>query len=252
MAEFVIDETNIDTPEVQDRFNGGLMALPPETAPTTGAEPLPIPVPPRSEWSDRIKEMERTRSRLSDMRASAGIPALDQGGSYYCTWHAVTMAVMLHRAKCNAPHVPLSAFGLACKIKRGANTTYWSSMAASTAASYGIPSQAVFPQGSYDPALLTPACDTDAAKYLSVNYFARWGLASFPVEQIFAFLFRRVPVFADFMNIKHSLCLTDPVQLGADTYGVRFVNSYGGEGTGVMSESVALADGGGAIFAMAP
>jgi hypothetical protein len=47
-----------------------------------------IPLIPRSEWSERIKEMERTKSRLSDIRrrflGGSHIPSLDQNGQGYC------------------------------------------------------------------------------------------------------------------------------------------------------------------------
>lgn len=51
-------------------------------------EALDMPLIPRSEWSARIKEMEETKSRLSDLRRSANnggpIPSLDQNGRGYC------------------------------------------------------------------------------------------------------------------------------------------------------------------------
>lgn len=48
-----------------------------------------IPLIPRSEWSDRIKEKVKRKSNLSDIRKRAnggkGIPSLDQGNKGYCT-----------------------------------------------------------------------------------------------------------------------------------------------------------------------
>lgn len=47
-----------------------------------------MPLIPRSEWSDRIKEMIETKSLLSDIRAIGNngqrIPSLDQNGQGYC------------------------------------------------------------------------------------------------------------------------------------------------------------------------
>lgn len=52
-------------------------------------ESLSIPLIPRDEWPERIREMEATKSRLSDIRRSSGpngghIPSLDQGSQGYC------------------------------------------------------------------------------------------------------------------------------------------------------------------------
>lgn len=50
--------------------------------------PSKIKIIPRSEWSARIKEMEQTKSRLSDLRETGNyggsIPSLDQNGQGFC------------------------------------------------------------------------------------------------------------------------------------------------------------------------
>lgn len=48
------------------------------------APPSEIALIPRSEWSERIKQKEQTKSRLSDILLRAGIPSTDQNGDGYC------------------------------------------------------------------------------------------------------------------------------------------------------------------------
>jgi hypothetical protein len=46
------------------------------------APPSDMPLIPRSEWPDRIKELEAQKAQLSDVRG--GMPSLDQGNAGYC------------------------------------------------------------------------------------------------------------------------------------------------------------------------
>jgi hypothetical protein len=48
------------------------------------APPAEMPLIPRSEWSARVKEQEREKSRVSDVLLAHGIPSLDQGPNGYC------------------------------------------------------------------------------------------------------------------------------------------------------------------------
>lgn len=59
------------------------------------APPSQLPLIPRSEWSARIKEMEETKSRLSDVILAAGIPSMDQGSNGYC--HTADTEVLTDR-----------------------------------------------------------------------------------------------------------------------------------------------------------
>jgi len=98
MAEPIIDDDNyhwlVNDPIVNghvmsrglvardlNKFPVGCYAAAPAWSPDA-------PVIPRSEWSERIKEMERTKSRLSDIRniGDNGKPirSLDQNGQGYC------------------------------------------------------------------------------------------------------------------------------------------------------------------------
>ena len=77
------------------------------------APPTDLQLIPQSEWSDRIKEQEAAKSRISDILLAAGIPSLDQGPNGYCWGHSTVGCVQAVRAINNAPYVPLSA----CRLR---------------------------------------------------------------------------------------------------------------------------------------
>jgi hypothetical protein len=81
--------------------------------------PSAMPVIPRSEWSDRIKQKIATKSQISDRLLRDGIPSLDQGPVGYCWAHSTTGAVQAQRALAGQPYVPLSAYAIAATIKHG-------------------------------------------------------------------------------------------------------------------------------------
>lgn len=80
---------------------------------------------PRSEWPDRIREMERSKSRLSDIINDAGIPCLNQASTNFCHAFSPALAVMALRASTGQKYVPLSPGSIAGPVtgyrNRGAN-----------------------------------------------------------------------------------------------------------------------------------
>src|SRR5258706_217254 len=68
-----------------------------------GEKAFDMPLIPRSEWSERIKDMEANKSRLSDIRGD--IPSRDQNGKGYCWAHSSVSAMILLRARDGQPYV---------------------------------------------------------------------------------------------------------------------------------------------------
>jgi hypothetical protein len=113
--------------------------------------PSGMPLIPRSEWSQRLKDKIAEKSLNSDRRLEGNngqaIPSLDQGQVGYCWAHSTTHAIMLSRALSNQPYVPLSAYAVAATIKRGADEGGWCGLSAQFARDKGIPAQSLWPQG---------------------------------------------------------------------------------------------------------
>lgn len=218
-----------------------------------------FPLIPRSEWSARIKEMVDTKSRLSDLRATADngrpFPSLNQGPVGYCWSHSATHAVMYTRARMGLPYVPLSAYAVAATIKNGRDEGGWGALAAEFIQERGVPSQEKWPQGSRNLSNGTAECWADAAKH---KITGGWFDLDAPVynrdlsfDQMMTLLLSRVPVIVDFNWWGHSVCAVDPVEVEPGSFGIRIQNSWGDEwtegstfpGTGILRGSKANPDG---------
>lgn len=214
-----------------------------------------FPLIPKTEWSTRIREMTETRSRLSDLRmigdAGRPIPSLNQNGQGYCWAYSATMATMMLRLKVGSPYVPLSAHGVACKIKSFADEGAWGALGLDFISKNGAPSQSLWPQGSMSRSHDTNATWADAAKYRVTK---SWADLESPVynrnltfQQVMTLLLNRIPVVADYYWWGHSVCLIDPVEVEAGSFGVRLINSWGDNwsdrGTGVIQGEKAIPNG---------
>lgn len=219
-----------------------------------GDVPAEIPLIPRSEWSARIKEMEQTKTRLSDLRRTANggkpIPSLYQGQWGYCWAHGPTHAVMILRAIANLPYVPLSAFSVAGPIMQGRNEGAWAALALDRIVTHGICSQATWPQGQANPARWNATAAAEAAHNRVSESWQEVGSPwdrDLTFEQVMSLLLSRIPVCGDFMWWRHSVCLLDPVEVEPGSFGVRIWNSWsdswGDLGEAVLRGSQARPDG---------
>lgn len=217
-----------------------------------------MPLIPRSEWSDRIKDMEAQKSRLSDIRLTGNnggiIPSLDQDGKGYCWAHSSTGAVMMLRAANNEPYVPLSAFAVACIIKGYQDEGGWGAQSLQFVTDRGVPAQSFWPQQSMDRSNDKPETWANAALHKVsagwVDLQAALYDRKLTFDQMMTCLLCRVPVVGDFNWWGHSVCLLDPVEVEPGSFGVRILNSWSDKwsdrGMGVLRGSKAIPDGGAA------
>jgi len=211
--------------------------------------PSAIKLIPRSEWSARIKEMEETKSRLSDVRG--GIPSLNQGPVGYCWGHSTVHDVILLRALSNQPYVPLSAYAVAAIIKGGRDEGGWCGLSAKFLKEVGVPSQDFWPQGNRSLSLDTPEMRANAALHKVTE---EWMDLTRPVyandmtfDMVMSCLLARTPATGDFNWWGHSVCLLDPVEVERGSFGIRIWNSWGDEwedrGMAILRGSKAIPDG---------
>ena len=214
-----------------------------------------MPLIPRNEWSGRIKEMEQTRSRLSDLVRSGNhgqpIPGLYQNGYGYCWGHSTAHAMMAIRARDHQPYIPLSAFAVCAMIKRGRNEGGWGALSLEFIQQHGIPSQQFWPQESADLRHDTPQMRANAALH---RVSEGWVDLAPPVDrrklsfdQTMTCLLSRMPVVMDLNWWSHSVCGLDPVEVEPGSFGVRIWNShgesYGDRGMAVLRGARAIPDG---------
>lgn len=219
------------------------------------APPSGIKLIPKSEWSARIKEMEETKSRLSDVRSyhlnGQHIPSLNQGSDGYCWGHSTTHANMMVRAINNQPHVPLSAFHVCAVIKKGANEGGWCGLSGKFLRDNGQCSQAYWPQGNRSLSLHTQQVRDNAAKHkVTEDWFDLTRQVydqALTWDQVFTCLLLRMPLAGDFNWWGHSVALLDPVEVEPGNFGIRIWNSWGDQwgdkGLGVLRDNKAVPNG---------
>jgi len=214
-----------------------------------------IPVIPRSEWSERIKDMEAQQSRLSDIRLAgnngAMIPSLDQNGKGYCWAHSTTSCMTVLRAVMNQPYVPLSAYAVACIIKNFQDEGGWGALSLDFVTTRGVPSSEFWPMQSMSRSNDNANTWANAALHKATEGWADLAVAAYDrnltFDQVMSLLLSRCPVVGDFNWWGHSVCLLDPVETSPGQFGVRIWNSWGDSwsdrGMGVLSGSKAIPDG---------
>lgn len=212
------------------------------------------PTIPRSEWSARIKEMEETKSRLSDLRNIGDngrrIQSLDQNGQGYCWAYSTTAAIMLLRLKQGLPYVRLSAHAVGCMVKGYRDQGGWSAQSLDFIRDRGVPSVQHWAEKSMSRANDKPETWQNAARHRPTEGFVE---LSAPVydrdltfDQVMTCLLDRIPVPVDLMWWGHAVCAVDPVEVERGSFGIRIWNSWrdswGEFGMGVIRGSKAIPD----------
>ena len=258
MKEIIIHDGNWQQHQqwIADGELKGKGALPRDYSvdPPTMFAPSDIPLIPRSEWSDRIKEMEATKSRLSDIRLSGNggqpIPSLDQGQVGYCWAHSSTHCVTILRALQNQPYVPLSAYAVASIIKGGRDEGGWCGLSAKFIRDVGVPAQAIWPQGSRSLSHDTPEMRANAALHKTTEDWVDltrqvWDEVM-TFDQVATCLLSRIPCAVDFDWWSHSVMALDLVEVEPGSFGIRIWNSWGDgwsdRGMGVLQGQKAVPD----------
>jgi len=204
-----------------------------------------FPIIPRSEWDDRIKEMEQNQTRISDMLLQAGIPPLDQNGTNYCWANATVYTVIITRAQQNQEYVPLSPASVAAPIKNYSNSGGWGGQALDYMVQNGVASSLLWPANAISRQYFD-STRQNAALHKIQEYYTLDANASNIFDQIMTALFMRIPVSAGLAWWSHQICYCDPVSFGNGQYGVRFRNSwgssYGSNGFNTLTEAKSIPD----------
>lgn len=102
---------------------------------------------PQSEWPDRIRQMEKDKTRLPDFANDMGLRIRNQNGTNYC-WAYGTCRSMEYALLSAGTRVDLSASSVACWIKNFANQGGWGSECIDGLARYGVCTLDEWPEAS--------------------------------------------------------------------------------------------------------
>lgn len=207
------------------------------------ANALSMPIIPRDEWDERIEELERTGSLLTDIERHRKVPVLDQMKTNYC-WCFAVVAAMMARAAAQGVDVPdLSAASAAAKIKNYQNVGGWGGEAIEGIGKYGVSTLDLWPNATIDPRYDTHEQQLNAKQHLVAEFEE---LPPKDFDAVMTCLLMGFPVPAGLLWWGHLVCFMDPVIIKPGEYGVRFKNSWGASweksGHAILTESKATPD----------
>lgn len=216
------------------------------------APPSEIALIPRSEWSARIKEKERTKSNLSDLLLGAGIPSTDQNGHGYCWAYSTGGCVQAIRAFNNQPYIPLNPHSVAATIKKGADQGGWCGLSARFLMEHGIAPMGTgeheWPEHSRDYKRFEAACRERMEQFKVSEGWIDLGLSDYDQEMSFdmvaSCLLANTPCALDFNWWGHSVMGCDLVEVSSNAFGIRIRNSWtdswGAKGFSVLTGSKSI------------
>lgn len=182
-----------------------------------------LPIVPRDEWADRIADMIRTKTMLSDISDQAGIECYDQGSTNYCWINAPCYAAEVIRAAQNQSHVVLSPASVGAKIKNFRNVGGWGSEGLQYIADHGCVPAPLWPANGIDRQYDTPEADAEREKYRIVEWYE---LRARDFDQLMTCLFHRIPVAVGYNWWGHEVTAIDPAMDTDGTFGIRIRNSW--------------------------
>ncbi len=213
------------------------------------APPSQLQIIPQSEWRDRLKEKVARKAELSDIRGD--VPSLDQNGQGYCWVYSVGATIMIRRLASGQKYVRPSPHAVACKIKGFRDEGGWCGLGAKFGRDVGFPDESVWPQKSMDRSLDNPETWKNAAKYKITDDWVDLAAAVYDQNLSFAMiatcLLLNNPCAVDFNWWGHSVCALDLVEVEANSWGIRILNSWtdgwGQRGMGVLRGRQAIPNG---------
>jgi len=219
------------------------------------APPSEIALIPRSEWSARIKEKERTESNLSHILRRAGIPSTDQGSWGYCWAYSTVGCVQAIRAFNGQKHIPLNPHSVAATIKKGRNEGGWCGLSCRFLMEHGVApmgdGDGEWPEKSGAYKTHEPRCRERMKQFLVTEGWVDLRLSDYDQEmtfdQVASCLLSNIPCALDFNWWGHSVMGCDLVEVSANQFGIRIRNSWtdawGDKGFSVLTGNKARPNG---------
>lgn len=239
------DDTPVESTQAPEGMSKGLR-LGMRTTPF-GEMKNAIPFPsellvPRSEWEERIKEMEERKTRLSDLALHYGLPCKDQNGTNYCWINAPTHCIELIRLLQNQIVVILSPASGGARIKNFRNVGGWGEEALDFIEEHGLCPIEKWPANAIDRKYDTAENRELAKKYRQLEWYE---LRPRNIDEMMSAGLHRMPQAKGYNWWSHETTGYDPLWLdGQPAYRDRnsWAMSYGDKGFFTLKGSKMLAD----------
>lgn len=202
-----------------------------------------IPLIPRSEWPDRIREMEKTRTRLSDICDDGGLKTKNQQRTSFCHAFSPAYAIEAVRAMMGLPYVEMSPSSIANPITNYRDRGQWIGEDLQQIIDVGCASVDFVPQTCVGRSCFKSGWEANAAKYKVTEC---WRLEPRNFDQVGTLLLSRTPICVGYNFWKHAVTLLDLILLPNGSYAVLLQNSWGegwsNKGRGILSGNKMIPD----------
>ncbi len=204
---------------------------------------LPFPTIPRAEWPARIEELERTKSRLTDICDLAGLKVKDQNGTNYCWINAPVHCAEILRVRQGLPLITLSPASVGCKIKNFRNVGGWGTEGLEYIVKHGIVPSSLWPDNAQKKQYDTAAAWERAKDFIITEWY---DLVPRSFDELATCLLLKIPVAVGYNWWGHEVTAMDLVMPSKNKFGIIIHNSWGPDwsdnGRGVLLESKATPD----------
>jgi len=208
------------------------------------AAPFDQPTIPRSEWDERIRDLEKSQSRISDICDAMGVKIKNQGSLSYCWIFATTTAAEIISVIQGRDYVSLSPASVGARIKNFRDEGGWGTEGLKYGVSHGWVTSATWPDTSLNRSNDNAQSDAERKKHQVDEW---WELQPGNFDQLATCLLSLFPVSIGLSWWSHQVCASDLVKLdGSGNYGVRIRNSWGESwserGQAILTERKATPD----------
>lgn len=168
---------------------------------------------PRSEWDERIAEMEAKKTRLSDVVLDSGLPCKDQKSTNYCWINATTHCAEVNLVRANqlgpdGKPVELSSASVGCKVKGFRNNGGYGWEGLEYAIEHGWVPMSMWPNAAISRSYDTTAAWEAAKAYLVLEW---WDGESRNFDEQMSCGFHRIPTSDGHSWWSHQVTGYDPV-----------------------------------------
>jgi len=203
-----------------------------------------FPTIPRSEWVERIKTKEKTKSRISDIADQAGVKIKNQGNTNFCWCNAPVTCLELIRAVQGEPYVELSPASVACPINGFVNQGGWGTRALKYLMEHGAVPSRLWPSNAISREFDDAEANAERKKFRVSEWY---DLEPGNFDQLATALLLGFPTAIGLSWWSHEVTAVELVKLDGDgRFGVLIQNSwgydYGDRGRAVLTERKATPD----------
>lgn len=224
--DVIIDDSYDVTPDQQ----AGLCGTKPRVAAVGSlafAPVIDLPLIPRSEWSQRIKDLKENNALLSQVCTREGIPPKNQQQTSYCHGNSPAFGIEVLRAVQRQPFVSMSPASIAGPVTGFKNQGAYIADDLQQIVKFGCASTTFVPPNQIGLAGFKPGWKEDALQYRVEEWWDLGHKNAQMFDRVMTLLLSLIPVCVAYNWWGHAVTLVDPVEISPGQFGVRFRNSWG-------------------------